>query len=152
MTCKARREDACAFRSPKRHCVKCFKRQNCQKMPYPAGVKINAMQAGAFLAALGVMLGAFGAHALKTRLDASMLANFETGVRYQMYAALALMVLGTQVNQTRAPMLILLGALVFSGSLYLLAVTGVKILGAITPIGGVLMIAGLILAALDTRK
>ena len=101
------------------------------------------------LAALAVALGAFGAHALNTRIDPHMLANFETGVRYQMYAALALMVLGTQAGQVRAPLPILLGALIFSVSLYVLALSGVRWLGAITPIGGVLMIVGLVLAALD---
>lgn len=115
-------------------------------------MKINALQTGAFLAALAVALGAFGAHALKSRLDPQMLANFETGVRYQMYAALALMVLGTQTGQTRAPLFLLLGALIFSVSLYLLSLTGLKWLGAITPIGGVLLIVGLVLAALDAGK
>ncbi|WP_291427056.1 DUF423 domain-containing protein [Deinococcus sp.] len=115
-------------------------------------MRFNAMQTGAFLAALAVALGAFGAHALKSRLDPHMLANFETGVRYQMYAALALMILGTQAGQTRAPAFLLSGALIFSGSLYLLSLTGVKMLGAITPIGGVLLIVGLVLAALDAGK
>lgn len=115
-------------------------------------MKINALQIGAALAALGVALGAFGAHGLKTRLDPQMLANFETGVRYQMYAALALMVLGTQAGQLRAPIFVLLGAIIFSGTLYLLSLTGVKWLGAITPIGGVLLIVGLVLAALDAGK
>ena len=113
---------------------------------------MNALQVGAVLAGLGVALGAFGDHALKTRLDPQMLANFETGVRYQMYAALALMVLGTQASQTRAPTPLLLGALIFSGSLYLMAATGLRWLGAITPIGGVLMIVGLALAALDAGR
>ncbi len=115
-------------------------------------MKMNALQVGAMLAALGVALGAFGAHGLKTRLDPAMLANFETGVRYQMYAALALMVLGTQAGQLRAPLFLLLGAVIFSGTLYLLSLTGVKWLGAITPIGGVLLIVGLVLAALDAGK
>ena len=112
-------------------------------------MKINALQTGALLAAVAVAFGAFGAHALKARLDPQMLANFETGVRYQMYAALALMVLGTQTGQTRAPIFLLIGALVFSFSLYLLSLTGIKFLGAITPIGGILMIIGFVLAALD---
>ena len=115
-------------------------------------MRFNALQVGAVLAALAVALGAFGAHGLKTRLDPQMLANFETGVRYHMYAALALMVLGTQAGQTRAPLFILLGALIFSVSLYILSITGVRWLGAITPIGGVLMIVGLVLAALDAGR
>lgn len=119
---------------------------------YAGHMKLNALQAGAFLAALAVALGAFGAHALKARLDPAMLANFETGVRYQMYAALALMVLGTQAGQTRAPLYILAGALIFSFSLYLLSLTGVKVLGAITPIGGLLLIVGLVLAGVDAGR
>ncbi|MDO4245994.1 MAG: DUF423 domain-containing protein [Deinococcus sp.] len=111
-----------------------------------------ALQAGALLAALSVAIGAFAAHALKTRLDPAMLANVETAARYQMYAALALMVLGTLPGQTRAPLPLLLGAIIFSGSLYLMAVTGLRWLGAITPIGGVLLIAGFVLAALDARR
>lgn len=115
-------------------------------------MKLNALQIGAFWAAVAVALGAFGAHALKTRLDPQMLANFETGVRYQMYAALALMVLGTQAGQTRAPLFILLGSLIFSVSLYVLALSGVRWLGAITPLGGLLLIIGLVLAGLDAGK
>ena len=111
-----------------------------------------ALQSGAVLAALGVAFGAFGAHTLQKHLDPQMLANFETGVRYQMYAALALMVLGTQGGQTRAPLLLLAGAIIFSGTLYVLSLTGVRWLGAITPIGGLLLIAGLVLAAVDAGR
>ncbi|GAA5514664.1 UPF0382 membrane protein YwdK [Deinococcus carri] len=114
--------------------------------------KLDSMQAGAVLAALAVALGAFGAHALKASLDPAMLANFETGVRYQMYAALALLVLGTQPGQRRAPPLLLAGAIIFSGTLYVLALSGVRWLGAVTPVGGVLLIAGFVLAALDARR
>ena len=112
----------------------------------------TAIGAGAWLAALGVALGAFAAHALRAQLDPAMLANFETGVRYQMYAALALMVLGTQLGQTRAPALLVAGAVIFSGTLYVLSLTGVRWLGAITPIGGLLLIAGLVLAAVDAGR
>ena len=113
---------------------------------------LNSTLAGALLAALGVALGAFGAHALRARLGPDLLATFETGVRYQMYAALALLALGTQPAQRRAPGLLLLGALVFSGSLYLLVLTGQRWLGAVTPLGGLLMIAGFAVAALDARR
>ncbi|WP_425321329.1 DUF423 domain-containing protein [Deinococcus humi] len=113
---------------------------------------LSTFQMGAILAALGVALGAFAAHGLKARLEPNLLANFETGVRYQMYAALALLVLGTRPEQRRAPMLLLSGAVIFSGTLYILALTGLKWLGAITPIGGVLLIAGFVLAALDARR
>lgn len=112
---------------------------------------LPAFQTGAVLAALGVALGAFAAHALKTSLTPELLANFETGVRYQMYAALALLVLGTRPEQRRAPALVLGGAVVFSGTLYILALTGMTWLGAVTPVGGVLLIAGFVLAAVDAR-
>ncbi len=112
----------------------------------------RTLRSGAILAALAVALGAFAAHGLKPRLDAAMLANFETGARYQMYAALTLLALGTQTGQRRAPGFLLAGAVIFSGSLYVLALTGVKVLGAVTPIGGALMIAGFVLAALDVKK
>lgn len=111
-----------------------------------------ALQAGALLAALSVAIGAFAAHALKTRLDPAMLANVETGARYQMYAALALMLLGALPFSTRAGWPLLLGAVIFAGSLYLMALTGLRWLGAITPIGGVLMIAGFVLLALDAAR
>ncbi|MDV6373733.1 DUF423 domain-containing protein [Deinococcus arenicola] len=113
---------------------------------------LPTFQSGAILAALGVALGAFATHGLKTTLEPSLLANFETGVRYQMYAALALLVLGTQPAQKRAPTLLLAGAVIFSGTLYILALTGIKWLGAITPVGGVLLIAGFVLAAVDFRR
>ncbi|WP_034383267.1 DUF423 domain-containing protein [Deinococcus sp. YIM 77859] len=113
---------------------------------------LNATAAGALLAALGVALGAFGAHALKGRLDPAMLANFETGVRYQMYAALALLVLGTHPAQRRAPLLLLGGSLIFSGTLYVLALGGARWWGAVTPVGGLLLIAGFVTAALDAKR
>lgn len=117
----------------------------------PSAASLPAFQTGAILAALGVALGAFAAHALKARLTPELLTNFETGVRYQMYTALAVLVLGTRPEQRRAPALLLAGAVIFSGTLYILALTGVKWLGAVTPIGGVLLIAGFVLAALDAR-
>ncbi|SMB92215.1 DUF423 domain-containing protein [Deinococcus hopiensis] len=113
---------------------------------------LNSTLVGSLLAALGVALGAFGAHALRARLGADLLATFETGVRYQMYVALALLALGTQPAQRRAPGLLLLGTVIFSGSLYLLTLTGLRLLGAVTPLGGLLMIVGFAVAALDARK
>ncbi|ABF45066.1 protein of unknown function DUF423 [Deinococcus geothermalis DSM 11300] len=113
---------------------------------------LNSTVAGGVLAALAVAFGAFGAHALKSRLDPGLLADFETAVRYQMYAALALLVLGAQPAQRRAPLLLLAGAVLFSGSLYVLALSGVRWLGAVTPLGGLLLIAGFAVAALDARK
>jgi len=97
---------------------------------------------------LGVALGAFGAHALKARLGADLLATFEVGVRYQMYHAFALLAVGWA--QTRWPgavldasgWLFLAGTVIFSGSLYVLSLSGMRWLGAITPIGGIALLAG----------
>jgi uncharacterized membrane protein YgdD (TMEM256/DUF423 family) len=97
---------------------------------------------------LAVALGAFGAHALRHRLTPEMLAIFETGVRYQMYHALASFVAawGWARWQHRAFVmagyLFLAGTLLFSGSLYLLALTDQRFLGAITPVGGLAFLAG----------
>ena len=113
--------------------------------------------AGALAALVGVGFGAFGAHGLRGRLSAEMLTVFETGVRYQMYHALALMALAALSDRLNgrlieaAGWLFVAGIVLFSGSLYLLAVTGVTVLGAITPIGGVAFLAGwacLVLATL----
>jgi uncharacterized membrane protein YgdD (TMEM256/DUF423 family) len=97
---------------------------------------------------LGVALGAFGAHALKARLDTDLLATFEVGVRYQMYHAFALLAVGWA--QTRWPgavlnmsgWLFVAGTVIFSGSLYMLSLSGQRWLGAVTPIGGVALLAG----------
>ena len=113
--------------------------------------------AGALAGLVGVGFGAFGAHGLRGRLSAEMLAVFETGVRYQMYHALALMALAALSDRLNgrlieaAGWLFVAGIVLFSGSLYVLAVTGVTVLGAITPIGGVAFLAGwacLVLATL----
>ncbi len=103
---------------------------------------------GALLAALGVAAGAFGAHSLRARLSPEMLGVFETGVRYHLIHALAL--LSVAWAATRWPgtamwaagWLFLGGTVLFSGSLYALTLTGVRALGAITPFGGVAFIAG----------
>jgi uncharacterized membrane protein YgdD (TMEM256/DUF423 family) len=97
---------------------------------------------------LGVALGAFGAHALKTRLAPEMLAVFETGVRYQMYHAFALLAAAWAWARWPARTfavaggLFVAGIIFFSGSLYLLAFTGVRALGAITPLGGLAFLGG----------
>jgi uncharacterized membrane protein YgdD (TMEM256/DUF423 family) len=97
---------------------------------------------GFFLAALGIALGAFGAHALKGSLPPEHLITWETAVRYQMYAAFGI-ILGTMQPGSRKPVrLLALGSLLFSGSLYLLCLSGLRWLGAITPLGGLAMIAG----------
>jgi uncharacterized membrane protein YgdD (TMEM256/DUF423 family) len=108
---------------------------------------------GAVMGFVGVSLGAFGAHGLRTRLSPEMLAIFETGVRYQMYHALALIALAafmTRLDSRAAAIAgwcFTAGIFIFSGSLYALALSGVTILGAITPIGGLAFLAGWILLA-----
>ena len=103
---------------------------------------------GAVLAGLAVAAGAFGAHALRSRLEPDLLAVFETAVRYQMYHALALMAVAwasTRWFGAAAPTagwLFVAGIVLFSGSLYVLALSGVRWLGAITPIGGLCFLAG----------
>ncbi len=109
------------------------------------------ISAGAVLMFLAVALGAFAAHGLKARLSPEMLGIFETGVRYHAYHALALLALGAARGPDRAGWCFVAGIAVFSGSLYLLALTGEKRLGMITPIGGVLFLAGWVLFALKPR-
>lgn len=97
---------------------------------------------------LGVVLGAFGAHALRERLPADLQAVWQTAVQYQFWHALALLAVGLLAPRlgggwlTGAGVSFALGVLVFSGSLYALALSGVRVLGAVTPIGGVLLIGG----------
>lgn len=105
--------------------------------------------AAAILGALGVMIGAFGAHALKPVLIAAgRIETYELAVRYQFYHTLALLAVGILINQhdvkklRYAAIFFLTGMCFFSGSLYLLCFTGLGLLGAITPIGGVLLICG----------
>jgi uncharacterized membrane protein YgdD (TMEM256/DUF423 family) len=113
---------------------------------------------GAISAFLAVAAGAFGAHALRARLDPAMLAVFETGARYQMYHALALMAVAWAITRWpgpwagRAGWLFVAGTLLFSGSLYALALSGIRWLGAITPLGGAAFLAGWICLALAARQ
>ena len=103
---------------------------------------------GALSAALAVALGAFAAHGLRARLSAEALATFETGARYHVYHALALLAVAWAVGRWPSPWvsaagwLFVAGTILFSGSLYLLAVTGLRALGAITPLGGLAFILG----------
>jgi uncharacterized membrane protein YgdD (TMEM256/DUF423 family) len=104
---------------------------------------------GAVFGFLGVAFGAFGAHFLKARLSESMLAVFETGVRYQMYHCFAILIVAAAIGQMGNASLLRVagwlfsgGVLLFSGSLYALALTGVGVLGAVTPLGGLLFLAG----------
>ena len=115
--------------------------------------------AGALAGFVGVAFGAFGAHGLRGRLSPDMLAVFETGVRYQMYHALALMLTAALMMTGRiesgravaaAGWLFVAGIVLFSGSLYLLAVTDITVLGAITPIGGVAFLLGWACLAIAT--
>ena len=100
------------------------------------------------MAMAAVILGAFGAHALRDRLGPEDLAIFETGVRYHMYHALGLFGVAWAASRwpsgstTAAGWLLVAGVLVFSGSLYVLVLTGQRWLGAVTPIGGLMMISG----------
>lgn len=116
-------------------------------------------RAACIVCGLAVALGAFGAHGLKERLSPEMLAIFEVGVRYQFYHGLALLILSLAPGRlwgspwaARAGWAWLVGIAVFSGSLYVLSVTGVKWLGAITPIGGVAFLLGWIFAMLAARQ
>ena len=113
---------------------------------------------GALSAALAVAAGAFGAHALKGHLSPEDLSVFETGARYQMYHALALLAVawaatrwpGSAVHA--AGWLFVIGTLLFSGSLYALALSGVRWLGAITPLGGLAFLAGWVCLALGAWR
>jgi uncharacterized membrane protein YgdD (TMEM256/DUF423 family) len=106
------------------------------------------LAAGAISAGLAVAAGAFGAHALRARLSPADLATFETGARYQMYHALGLIAVAWAASRTPsgtatlAGWCFVVGTVLFSGSLYLLTLSGVRWLGAITPLGGVAFLAG----------
>ena len=111
---------------------------------------------GAASALIAVAAGAFGAHGLRARLSPDLLAVFETGARYQMYHALALLAVAWAATRwpgpwpERAGWLFLIGTVLFSGSLYALALSGLRWLGAVTPLGGAAFLAGwlcLLLAA-----
>jgi uncharacterized membrane protein YgdD (TMEM256/DUF423 family) len=109
---------------------------------------------GAASAFIGVAAGAFGAHALKTRLTPEMLAIFELGARYQIYHAFALLACAWVVTRwpgalvTASGCLFVIGTIAFSGPLYALALTGARGLGAITPLGGLAFLVGWLCLAL----
>lgn len=113
---------------------------------------IKTMQLFVFLGALNAVIsvaaGAFGAHGLRTRLAPDLLAIFETAARYQMYHALGLIAVGwvasgrSSIAANGAGWCMLAGIILFSGSLYLLALTGIRWLGAITPFGGMAFLIG----------
>jgi uncharacterized membrane protein YgdD (TMEM256/DUF423 family) len=109
----------------------------------------------ALLLALAVMLGAFGAHGLKDRLDAYSMEVYQKAVFYHFIHALGLLVVTLAprtANLVWVNLLLVAGILIFSGSLYLLAITGVRTLGAITPLGGLSFIAAWLLLAWSLRK
>jgi uncharacterized membrane protein YgdD (TMEM256/DUF423 family) len=113
---------------------------------------------GALSAFLAVGAGAFGAHALRARLGPAMLLVFETGARYQMYHALALLAVAWAVTRwpgrltVSAGWCFVAGTVLFSGSLYAMALTGQRSLGAITPLGGVALLSGWLCLALAARR
>ncbi len=121
--------------------------------------KQSLLLAGALSAGLAVALGAFGAHAFKDLLiENGREATYELAVRYQFYHALALLIMGTlmgSLNEKRtalAGLLITMGMIVFSSSLYILSLSGIAWWGAVTPLGGVLLIAGWIIFAIAIAK
>jgi uncharacterized membrane protein YgdD (TMEM256/DUF423 family) len=110
-------------------------------MPEPRKLLVGA---GAINAAFAIMMGAFAAHWLRNRLDASEIAVFETGARYQMYHALAMVMAGIIGGDgaRNAGWIFQAGIVLFSGSLFLLAATGVHAFGVLTPIGGIAFLIG----------
>jgi uncharacterized membrane protein YgdD (TMEM256/DUF423 family) len=114
---------------------------------------------GSLSAFLAVALGAFGAHGLRGRLTPDLMAIYETAVQYHMIHSLGLILVGLLMRSLAqstllawSGFLILAGIVVFSGSLYLLSITGVRSLGAITPIGGLAFLAGWITLAITVWK
>ena len=121
--------------------------------------KQTSLLLGAISGGLAVAIGAFGAHALKPLLmETGREATFELAVRYQFYHALALLATGLLTSETRGKTLhysslcFVLGIILFSGSLYVLCFTGIKMLGAITPFGGVFFILGWVLLGIGVYK
>ena len=111
----------------------------------------SILLAASVLLALAVGIGAFGAHGLKSQLTSEMMQIYKTGVEYHFYHALGLLLIGVLAISMPsgflnwAAILLAIGIVLFSGSLYLLAISGIKWLGAITPLGGLSFIAGWIL-------
>lgn len=120
----------------------------------------NLISAGALLAALSVAMGAFGAHALRGRIGYDLLQTHETASRYLMFHAIAIILYGVWLKHKDAQsefkpwpgVLFVLGSLIFAGSLYGIVFTGIRFLGAITPIGGAMFILGWIGFAYQARK
>ncbi|MDX2229584.1 MAG: DUF423 domain-containing protein [Leptolyngbyaceae cyanobacterium bins.349] len=114
----------------------------------------------AIFGGISVGAGAFGSHALKEQVSDRALEIFETGARYQMYHALALLAVGILMSQAKqvpitlpiAGFALIAGVLIFSGSLYVLSLSGIKWLGAITPFGGVCLMLGWVCLAITAFK
>jgi uncharacterized membrane protein YgdD (TMEM256/DUF423 family) len=121
---------------------------------------MNWTATGAVLMALAVGMGAFGAHALKGRLDEYSISVYEKAVFYHFIHGLGILLVAvlartnaiTPAGQARVAWLLLLGIIVFSGSLYALALTGIRVLGAITPVGGLAFIAGWMVLAYEAIR
>jgi uncharacterized membrane protein YgdD (TMEM256/DUF423 family) len=116
------------------------------------------IKVGALTAMLSVVLGAFGAHLLKDRISVDALEVYNTGVQYHMFHAIGILLIALLIERLPsqklaiwAARLHIIGIVLFSGSLYALALSGVKALGAITPLGGIAFIAGWICMALAAR-
>jgi uncharacterized membrane protein YgdD (TMEM256/DUF423 family) len=117
---------------------------------------------GAFLIVVAIILGAFGAHALKEKLDANQLSSFETGVRYQMYQGFSLLILGLNAVKFKFKLhsitgLLLVGTLLFSGSIYGLSLQPIievklSFLGPITPLGGLLLIIAWVIFIVQLKR
>ncbi len=113
---------------------------------------------GAINAMASVMLGAFGAHGLKNKLNAQAMVTFQTGVEYHFYHSLGLLIIGILITQLPVAgikltgWLMFIGIILFSGSLYILAITGIRQLGMITPIGGICFILAWGLLAITVFK
>lgn len=121
---------------------------------------MNWTAIGAVLMALAVGMGAFGAHGLRNRLDAYSMSVYEKAVFYHFIHAVGILLVSllartsaiSLAGQARVAWLLLIGIIIFSGSLYALALSGARILGAITPIGGVAFIAGWLLLAYEAVR
>lgn len=128
-----------------------------QNSLFPIFMKQIFFSLGAVFGGLSVMAGAFASHALRGQISDRAMGIFEVGTRYQMYHALALLVVAILINNSLSPSktliasgwLFIIGILLFSGSLYALSLTGIGDLGMITPIGGVAFITGWLLMAIS---
>ncbi|SEF94806.1 DUF423 domain-containing protein [Paenibacillus sp. UNC499MF] len=118
------------------------------------------MMLGSINMFLAVALGAFGAHMLKTKISADMLAVYQTGVQYHMIHAVGLIAIGLAADRltqnqslvNASGWAIVIGIILFSGSLYVMSLSGIKVLGAITPFGGVAFLTGWVLFAIAAMK